>query len=217
MLKKEDVETPVTMLPPSPGVCLLYIDPLSPEDYLENFAEGDLAESYRSICCTTPSAFRGSWQLLLGGRSDSVEELLAALGIGVLKRKVMASYASVTDVQPIEGSKTSSGDASSSYPTFQLTTHLPLKNTKQGIFCFDGSCSELQDADTGAWETRCVWLNGRAIQKRWGPKGVMWDTRCVFSTDPFEANPLEGLIMLFQKVSESPPEKAEQQSTERVG
>lgn len=78
---------------------------------------------------------------MLGGRSDSVEELLSALGIGMLKRKVMASYASVTDVQPV-GAPTDEG-ATSTYPTLQLITHLPLKNTKQGIFCFDGSCGEI--------------------------------------------------------------------------
>lgn len=192
--QKEEAGTASTASPASPDVSLLLIEPLTPEDYTENFAEGDLSECYRKTCCTNVSAFRGSWQLLLGGRSDSVEELLGALGIGVLKRKVMASYASVTDIQPITDCPMGGNDC----PTLQLTTHLPLKNTKQGRFCFDGRCDEVQDSDTGHWETRCVWLNGRAIQKRWGPLGTMWDTRCVFLSDPCKDNTQEGPVMLFQ-------------------
>lgn len=41
-------------------------------------------------------------------------------------------------------------------------------------------------------------MNGRAIQKRWGPLGIMWDSRCVFASDPCKENPQEGPIMLFQ-------------------
>lgn len=194
--KKEEAGTASTASPASPSVCLLLIEPLASEDYIENFAEGDLPECYRSICCTDVSAFHGSWQLMLGGRSDSVEELLGALGIGMLKRKVMASYASVTDVQPVECQAGQSGTGAC--PTLQLTTHLPLKNTKQGVFCFDGNCGEVQDTDTGNWQTRCVWLNGRAIQKRWGSLGTMWDARCVFLSDPCKENTQEGPVMLFQ-------------------
>lgn len=193
--KKEEAETVSTGSAGSPRVCLLMIEPLSADDYSENFAEGDLPECYRRICCNSPSAFRGSWQLMLGGRSDNVEVLLAALKIGMLKRKVMASFASVTDVQPVDSTEASNG---SSCPILQLTTHLPLKNTKQGVFCFDGSCCDLQDADTGCWQTRCVWMNGRAMQKRWGPLGIMWDCRCVFAKDPCQENPQEGPIMLFK-------------------
>ena len=126
-------------------------------------AAGDVDECYRRLCCNNPAAFRGSWQLLLGGRSDSVEELLGALGISLLKRKVMATYASVTDVQILDEGlnqqqkqqqqQQTEGAAEEAItttatnaccPTIQLTTHLPLKNTKQGTFCFDGSCTELQ-------------------------------------------------------------------------
>ncbi|KAL8442967.1 hypothetical protein Emed_007061 [Eimeria media] len=203
--KSEGAETAATTSPASPSICLLLIDPLSPEDYLENFAEGDIDPCYRSICVRDPSAFKGSWQLMLGGRSDSVEELLCALGISTLKRKVIASFASVTDVQLVEcspqqlqlqqqqqqqlqqqqggegetciGSNSNSSSAAICCPTLQLTTHLPLRNKKQGVFCFDGSCDRIDDSDTGQWTTRCVWLHGRAVQRRSNAEAVMWDTR----------------------------------------
>ncbi|KAL8273770.1 hypothetical protein Esti_002370 [Eimeria stiedai] len=218
--KSEGAETAATASPASPGICLLLTDPLSPDDYLENFAEGDIDPCYRSICVRDPSAFKGSWQLLLGGRSDSVEELLCALGISTLKRKVIASFASVTDVQLLEchpqqqqqqqqqeggegdntcsNSNSNSSSAAICCPTLQLTTHLPLRNKKQGIFCFDGSCDKIEDSDTGPWKTRCVWLHGRAVQRRSNAEAVMWDTRCVFAQDPLSVNKQAGPIMLFQ-------------------
>ncbi|KAL8427872.1 hypothetical protein Efla_006621 [Eimeria flavescens] len=202
--KSEGAETAATTSPASPGVCLVLTEPLSPQDYATNFAEGDIDERFRTICCRDVAAFRGSWQLLLGGRSDSVEQLLCALGISMLKRKVIASFASVTDVQLVECNQQQqqqqqTGSSSSiCCPTLQLTTHLPLKNTKQGVFCFDGTCCDIQDSDTGKWETRCVWLHGRALQKRWNASGVMWDARCVFAEDPLESNKQRGAVMLFQ-------------------
>lgn len=198
--KMDETETASTVSPPSPQVCLLLISPLSPEDYIDNFADGDVDEHYRRICCTNLESFRGSWQLLLAGRSDSIETMFTALGIGILKRKLMATYASITDITPVIDDKCNSNnnDNNGVCPTIKLTTHLPLKQRKEGMFCFDGSCGELEDTDTGKWQTRCVWLNGRALQRRWGPLGVMWDTRCVFTVDPYKEGPQEGPIMLFQ-------------------
>lgn len=73
---------------------------------------------------------------MLGGRSDSVEEILCALGIGLLKRKVMVSYAGITDVQLM------GAEPPTEPPTMQITTHLPLKNTKQVTVTFDGTFSD---------------------------------------------------------------------------
>ena len=38
----DEAETSATNSPASPGVCLLLISPLSTDDYIQNFAEGEL-------------------------------------------------------------------------------------------------------------------------------------------------------------------------------
>ncbi|KFG43256.1 putative transmembrane protein [Toxoplasma gondii FOU] len=177
------------------GAIVAPYGPLSLLEYTNSFQLGDIADVWFDSITREATAFRGSWQVLLN-RSDPVDELMKALGISMLKRRVMASYSSITDMELIKD------DAKS--PVIKITTHLPLNNLKQSVVAFDNTWAEQKDSDTGTWRTWSVWINGRAIQRREGPLGTMFDVRAIFPSDPLsteskiESQGVSGPLMLFK-------------------
>ncbi|PFH36121.1 hypothetical protein BESB_043130 [Besnoitia besnoiti] len=176
------------------GTFSLY-GPLSVVQYTTSFQIGDIPEIWFDAVSREATAFRGSWQILLS-RSDSVDELMKALGISMLKRRVMATYSSITDMELIKNDE--------KYPVIKITTHLPLNNVKQSVVAFDNTWAEQTDSDTGTWRTWSVWINGRAIQRREGPLGTMFDVRVIFPSDPLSTDgkpngqEASGPLMLFK-------------------
>ncbi|CBZ50485.1 conserved hypothetical protein [Neospora caninum Liverpool] len=168
--------------------------PLTHLEYTNSFQLGDIAEVWFDSISRQAAAFRGSWQVLLN-RSDPVDDLMKALGISMLKRRVMASYSSITDMELIKDDEKS--------PVMKITTHLPLNNLKQSVVAFDNTWAEQKDSDTGTWRTWSVWINGRAIQRREGPLGTMFDVRAIFPSDPLATETkagqeVSGPLMLFK-------------------
>lgn len=94
---------------------------------------GDIPEVWFDSIAKEATAFRGSWQILLN-RSDPVDELMKALGFSMIKRRVMATYSSITDMELIKNDEKS--------PVIKITTHLPLNNLKQSVVSFDNTWAE---------------------------------------------------------------------------
>ncbi|PHJ22385.1 transmembrane protein [Cystoisospora suis] len=176
-------------------IVLSVYGPLSEMQYNSFFRLGDIPEVWFDSIAKVATAFRGSWQILLN-RSDPVDELMKALGFSMIKRRVMATYSSITDMELIKNDEKS--------PVIKITTHLPLNNLKQSVVSFDNTWAEQKDSDTGTWRTWSVWMDGRAIQRRESSLGTMFDVRVIFPSDPLSTDSktteqaVSGPLMLFK-------------------
>lgn len=88
-----------------------------------------------------------------------------------------------------------------------LNGNYPRDDPIQYLLSFHHNRTLFQDSDTGVtWENESIFLNGRLYQRRTSKLGIMYDVRCVFSSDPEDKcqyTPLQ----LF-KVSETLPMKS---------
>eukprot|EP00922_Rhytidocystis_sp_ex-Travisia-forbesii_P056541 GHVS01083682.1.p1 GENE.GHVS01083682.1~~GHVS01083682.1.p1 ORF type:complete len:600 (-),score=92.99 GHVS01083682.1:429-2228(-) len=179
-----DVVTP-TDAPVSP---LSLFWPIDEAVYRMDFTAGDISESLWDQCITDPRGMQGSWQVQLA-RSDSISPILEGLGVGRMKRSIVAAYPSVVKMSVLSSEP-------SHQPTIHMVTHLPMGITKQATIDFNGEEVTQADGDTGAWQTVPYFVRGRAMQRRVNAKGVMFDVRCALPSDP--AGVIPGKVMLFQ-------------------
>eukprot|EP00922_Rhytidocystis_sp_ex-Travisia-forbesii_P018891 GHVS01028048.1.p1 GENE.GHVS01028048.1~~GHVS01028048.1.p1 ORF type:complete len:344 (+),score=40.12 GHVS01028048.1:101-1132(+) len=162
--------------------------PMSEKLYKKNFARGDISKSLWDKCLTDPKDLAGTWQIDVG-RSDSPNALLAALGISRRARRVVSTYPS-TVIMSLRSRKPAH------QPTMNIVTYLPMGVTKQVTVKFNGKRVTQQDSNTGPWKTVPYFVNGRAMQRRVSPRGVMYDVRCALPSDP--AGRIRGNVMLFK-------------------
>eukprot|EP00922_Rhytidocystis_sp_ex-Travisia-forbesii_P049089 GHVS01073084.1.p1 GENE.GHVS01073084.1~~GHVS01073084.1.p1 ORF type:complete len:591 (+),score=133.74 GHVS01073084.1:567-2339(+) len=162
--------------------------PLDEGTYQTDFVAGDISENLRDQCLTDPMELQGNWQVQLS-QSDSISPILAELGFGRMKRTIVAAYPSIVKMSVLSTEP-------SHQPKIHMVTHLPMGITKQATIEFNGNEVTQPDSDTGAWTTVPYYVNGRAMQRRVNPKGVMFDVRCTFAADP--AGVIPGKVMLFQ-------------------
>eukprot|EP00922_Rhytidocystis_sp_ex-Travisia-forbesii_P056543 GHVS01083685.1.p1 GENE.GHVS01083685.1~~GHVS01083685.1.p1 ORF type:complete len:625 (-),score=108.12 GHVS01083685.1:451-2325(-) len=162
--------------------------PMDEALYRMDFTAGDISESLWDQCITDPRGMQGSWQVQLA-RSDSISPILEGLGVGRMKRSIVAAYPSVVKMSVLSSEP-------SHQPTIHMVTHLPMGITKQATIDFNGEEVTQADGDTGAWQTVPYFVRGRAMQRRVNSRGVMFDVRCALPSDP--AGVIPGKVMLFQ-------------------
>eukprot|EP00922_Rhytidocystis_sp_ex-Travisia-forbesii_P054598 GHVS01080906.1.p1 GENE.GHVS01080906.1~~GHVS01080906.1.p1 ORF type:complete len:659 (+),score=118.53 GHVS01080906.1:480-2456(+) len=162
--------------------------PMTEEMYRTDFGQGDISEDLWEQCLTDPTQMQGSWQVQLN-RSDSISPILAELGLGRMKRTIVAAYPSIVKMNVLSHDP-------AHQPKIHIVTQLPMGITKQATIEFNGQSVTQPDSDTGAWETLPYYVNGRAMQRRVNARGVMFDVRCAFPSDP--AGVIPGKVMLFQ-------------------
>lgn len=84
-------------------------------------------------------------------RSDSIEEIMGALGFGWLKRRALRNFPSITDIDVSDAScneeepdelqmtwRTKSADSDEEYREVLMTTHFPYNNVKSGVIPLHG-------------------------------------------------------------------------------
>lgn len=165
---------------------LLYVHPfITQEEYVNSFSIGDIPRKYWNHISRNAADLNGRWQLLLD-KSDSIDSIMKALGYNALKRQMMAYYPTIVEFhvnfncQNVDCMEENDKNDKIQYPVISITTHLPLSFVKKGTVQYNCKYSILHDNELGAWNTAGCFIEGRAIQRREGEKGVMLDTRVVF-------------------------------------
>eukprot|EP00918_Siedleckia_nematoides_P079208 GHVU01173476.1.p2 GENE.GHVU01173476.1~~GHVU01173476.1.p2 ORF type:complete len:205 (+),score=41.20 GHVU01173476.1:1614-2228(+) len=135
-------------------------------------------------------ALTGYWELIKE-RSESSDGLMAALGVGKLKRMALNnSTPGLTLGKVMKQENTGK-------PFVNLVSHLPLGITKSADIFLDGEEFHIEDGDTGGWKTKATFRKGRVLQRRESEKGVMYDVRAVFEKDP-EGKVPDSPVLIFK-------------------
>eukprot|EP00923_Selenidium_pygospionis_P032227 GHVN01056905.1.p1 GENE.GHVN01056905.1~~GHVN01056905.1.p1 ORF type:complete len:259 (+),score=33.26 GHVN01056905.1:51-827(+) len=143
----------------------------------DDFSEGDLDHLLVKKSVKDFSAMVGKWEILLD-RSEPTDALMAALGISFLKRALVRKAITSVEIRQLEASE-------EGRPFIYLASYLPMNNVKEGPVYVDGAPFSVVDSDTGLWRsTAMIADDGRLLQKRVSPKGVMYDVRATFEHDP---------------------------------
>lgn len=147
---------------------------ITQEEYINNFAIGDIPCKYWDRISKNAADLDGKWQIITK-KSDSIDGIMKALGYNAFKRQLMAFYPTIVDINV-----NFNNENNNSYPVIDITTHFPLSYVKKGTIEFNCKYNTLQDNELGEWRTASCFIEGRAIQRREGEKGLMLDTRVVF-------------------------------------
>lgn len=149
----------------------------------------------RSLTSTIPciESFFGTWELMCS-RSDCVDDLLKALGVGVLKRRFLKSSAPQTEITPYH---TEVG------PCVLLRTYFKLGFAKDSCVVLGGGSFVIMDDDTSCeWVCHTGFDNGVLVQLRTSEtlEARMADLRIVFKADPL--GEISGPVCLFRWIAE---------------
>lgn len=148
---------------------------------------GDIPNAWRPLVRNTPlSAFNGQWAIILD-RSDSMDNILTALGLPQFKRRIMENHKGKTTV------------VVRSPHLLYMENLLPGNSNVVGADVpLGGQAFSYQEKETGEWISRAYFVNGRLGQIRNSPKGTMYDVRAIFSSDPQGLYQGPGPLMLFR-------------------
>lgn len=99
---------------------------------IDLYGDGDIPlEWASSIQNNAIDELEGVWEILVD-RSDPCDQIMAALGINLIKRSALRSYRSRVEVTVLPQSN---GDL----PKIHIVTNLPLGFKKEGVVPSDGS------------------------------------------------------------------------------
>lgn len=160
------------------------IDSYSYEETL--FGPGDVPHEWKNLIHNNPlTSFNGRWEIIVY-RSDSLEEILAALGLPPFKRRIMENFQAQTDISVV-GSD-----------SVFMQNHLPANIVVGTTIPLGGQPFVYQENETGTWTSQASFVNGRIGQIRTSQKGTMYDVRAVFNRDPEGIYSGSEPLMLFR-------------------
>lgn len=100
-------------------------------ELLAIYTEGDIPTEWNELIVAHQlESLEGSWEIL-PERSDPCDEIMAALGIGAIKRSIMRNYKTHVDICIIQEAETR--------PKVNIVTSLPMGVKKQGTVFTDGA------------------------------------------------------------------------------
>jgi len=160
---------------PELSVCEVDSPAKEHNDDVSDFADGEFDPSILPLVLESIDSVFGMWELLKE-RSESADAIMKALGVGMMKRMAINNCSTSVELKPIACVK--------GRPSVYMTSFLPLNNKKEGDVFVDNVPFDYDDGDAGVWTTSAKIVGGRILQKRTSPKGVMFDIRGTFATDP---------------------------------
>lgn len=165
-------------------------DQTYPVECLSLYEPGDFPDGWQKLVMDGRlEDLEGVWEIL-PDRSDTCDEIMAAMGIGSIKRGLLRRFKTRILIRLLKGS----GGA----VKVHITTCLPMGVKKEGVVDIDGGSIEQADSDTGVtWRNNSIFRDGRLLQYRTSELGVMYDIRAVFSEDP-ENRTTERPLQLFR-------------------
>ena len=153
----------------------------------EELVPASLLEFKPSSTCI--EAFFGTWEVD-NARSDCVDDLLKALGVGILKRRFLKTSAPRTEITPV---------TSDIGPGVLLHTRFKLGVSKEACVALNGGTSKVIDDDTEAeWTCHTGFDQGLLLQLRHSKElgAHMADIRVVYERDPLFGR--QGPVCLFR-------------------
>lgn len=151
------------------------------------FAKGDIDPQYRELVREMPlSSFEGTWECL-ASRSGSADHILLALGINYFKRNLFARHCTQYTVHLAPDGR-----------SFTAHTTLPWNRSISGTVLLGGTEFLNHEPETGDWNVKAYFIDGRVGQIRKNEDGVMYDVRAVLPRDPYGEFPDSRPVMVFQ-------------------
>lgn len=103
----------------------------SASELLSVYSDGDIPEKWVSLIETHElGMLQGTWEVL-PERSDPCDEIMAALGIGILKRSALGRFRSKVEIRVIPQNNNEAAKV-------HIVTNLPMGHKKEGVVPTDG-------------------------------------------------------------------------------
>lgn len=143
---------------------------------IEDYDDGDLDPQLLGASLKEFEPMIGRWESL-DERSEPADAILAALGISFIRRSVFrraTTQVEITDIQTTPDGR--------DFTT--VVSFLPANTIKEGQIFIDNRPFASVDKDTGVWKSIATIADGRLLQRRESRRGVMYDVRATFASDP---------------------------------